>query len=538
VANENNATDKVFSLGGAIRAAYRAGQEDEALEPIIKVNDEGQPVGRIGRGDSVIFYDIRGEREIEITESLTEPDFPHFPVEKNLDPSFVTMIEYDPKLRARPAFPKEEKIKNTLAEVIGKAGLRLAKIAESEKAAHIGFFMNGKTDAVFPGEERVIVPSPEGLVNYDQRPEMSAASVADEVIKKIGEANIELVIANFANVDVVGHIENKSAAVRAVETVDRELGRIVAEARKQRLTLIVTADHGTVEEWLYPDGTINTGHSKNPVPFILADYSLEEPSGLSLRRSGELADVAPTILELLRIEKPAEMTGQSLLTETTASAKKRERVIMLILDGWGMREDPEGNLIAESATPIFDGLWAHFPRALLQSSGEAVGMPPGTVGNSEAGHLHLGAGRRILLDRVRIDKAVDDRSFFANKAFRWAIQKAKQEHRGLHLMGIISHYSSHGTIKHLFALLKLVKDAGVRDVYVHGFIGRRGEKPESGAIYVEKVEEMCRTLGVGEVVTVMGRYWSLDREGNWDRVEKAYRALVYGEGTPVGEGEE
>jgi 2,3-bisphosphoglycerate-independent phosphoglycerate mutase len=105
-------------------------------------------------------------------------------------------------------------------------------------------------------------------------------------------------------------------------------------------------------------------------------------------------------------------------------------------------------------------------------------------------------------------------------------------------MGIISHYSSHGTIKHLFALLKLVKDAGVRDVYVHGFIGRRGEKPESGAIYVEKVEEMCRTLGVGEVVTVMGRYWSLDREGNWDRVEKAYRALVYGEGTPVGEGEE
>ena len=165
-------------------------------------------------------------------------------------------------------------------------------------------------------------------------------------------------------------------------------------------------------------------------------------------------------------------------------------------------------------------------------------MPPGTVGNSEAGHLHLGAGRRILLDRVRIDKAVEDRSFFSNEAFLWAIQKAKQEHRDLHLMGIISHYSSHGTIKHLFALLKLVKDAGVGEVYVHGFIGRRGEKPESGAIYVEKVEEMCRTLGVGEVVTVMGRYWSLDREGNWDRVEKAYRALVYGEGTPVGEGEE
>ncbi len=536
--NKSKAADRVFSLSGAIRAAYRAGQEDEALEPIIKVNDKGQPVGRIGRGDSIIFYDIRGEREIEITRSLTDPDFSHFPVEKDLNPRFVTMIEYDPNLRARPAFPKEEKIKNTLAEVVGAAGLRLAKIAESEKAAHIGFFMNGKNDAVFPGEERIIVPSPEGLANYDQRPEMSAALVADEVIKKIGEANVQLIIANFANVDVVGHIENKSAAICAVETVDRELGRIVAEAHSKRLTLIVTADHGTVEEWLYPDGSINTGHSKNPVPFILADYSLEEPSGLSLRGSGELADVGPTVLELLRIEKPAEMTGHSLLTEKTRKVKKGERVIMLILDGWGMRENPEGNLIAESATPIFDGLWARFPHALLQSSGEAVGMPPDTVGNSEAGHLHLGAGRRILLDRVRIDKAVEDRSFFANEALLWAAQKAKQDHRRLHLMGIISHYSSHGTIRHLFALLKLAKDAGLRDVYVHGFIGRRGEKPESGAIYVEKVEEMCRTLGVGEVVTVIGRYWSLDREGNWDRVEKAYRALVYGEGAPVREEEE
>ncbi|MCX6563965.1 MAG: alkaline phosphatase family protein [Candidatus Aminicenantes bacterium] len=530
----NEGPRNVSSLGPAIRAAYRAGQEDEALEPIVKVNPFGEPLGRIGSGDTVIFYDIRGEREIEITQSLTDPDFSRFPVEKNLNLHFVTMIEYDPSLRAEAAFAKDGKIANTLAEVLSSAGFRLAKIAESEKAAHIGFFMNGKSDTLFPGEERIIVPSPAGIFNYDQKPEMSAASVADEILRKIEDPRVPVVMANFANVDVVGHIENRPAVVRAVETVDAQLGRVVSEAKRRRVTLIVTADHGTVEEWLYPDGQVNTGHTKNPVPFILADFSLDRPAAIDLRPSGELADVAPTVLDLLGLPAPVEMTGRSLLAERPDRFAKRGKIVLLILDGWGMRNDRAGNLIAQSRTPAFDALWSRFPRALLESSGEAVGMPPGTVGNSEAGHLHLGAGRRILLDRVRIDRAVEDRSFFSNAVFLRALQIAREGRRRLHLMGIISHYSSHGTIEHLFALLQMAKDAGLSDVYVHGFIGRRGEKPESGALYVEKVEEMCRALGAGEVVTVLGRYWSLDREENWDRIEKAYRALVYGEGTPAG----
>ncbi|MGA2585935.1 MAG: alkaline phosphatase family protein [Candidatus Aminicenantales bacterium] len=561
-------TDRTFSLGPAIRAAYRAGQEDEALEPIIRVDEKGRPVGRISRGDSVIFYDIRGEREIEITQCLIDPAFSHFPVEKSLDLDFVTMIEYDPKLRVRVAFPADVKIKNTLAEVLSKAGLRLAKIAESEKATHIGFFMNGKSDAVFPGEERVIVPSPQDVSNYDQRPEMSAAAVADAVIDKIGDPRFDVVMANFANVDVVGHIENKEAAIRAVETVDKELGRVIEEARRRAVALIVTADHGTVEEWEYQDGTINTGHTKNPVPFIFSDDASGKPAYPNLRESGELADVAPTILDLLDIPKPPEMTGHSLFVKGRAfgsplacglyprastaevdprtkpgapaaverprHAPIRKKVVVLILDGWGMSAVQSGNLIAQSRTPHFDDLWSRFPRSLLQASGEAVGLPAGTVGNSEAGHLHLGAGRRVLLDRVRIDKAVEDGSFFRNEAFLGVMDKAKREHRALHLMGIISHYSSHGTIRHLFALLKLAKDAGLTKVHVHGFIGRRGEMPESGAIYVEKVEETCRALGIGEVATVIGRYWSLDREEKWDRIEKTYRALVHGEGRPAG----
>ncbi|MGB7295938.1 MAG: phosphoglycerate mutase (2,3-diphosphoglycerate-independent) [Candidatus Aminicenantales bacterium] len=520
-----------LTLAEAIREAYKSGQEDEALEPIVKVDGSGLPRGRIGDGDSVIFYDIRGEREVELTRSLIDLDFPHFRREKLLRLHFVTMIRYDPSLDVRVAFPAEEKLGHTLVEVVCRAGLRLVKVAESEKAVHIGYFLNGKRDDVFTGEERFIVPSPQGVSSYDKTPEMSASAVAREVVSKIQEPTNSVIIANLANVDVVGHLDDRRAVLKAVEETDRALGAIASECRGLSVPLIVTSDHGTVEEWLYPDGTVNTGHTKNAVPFILADFrkGQEMPA---LIQAGELADVAPTVLELLGLPRPVEMTGRSLILGprplNTAS-----RIVLLILDGWGHREEAFGNLIREAATPHFDALWSKFPRAVLQAAGEAVGMPAHAVGNSEAGHLHLGAGRRVLLDRVKIDRAVEDGRYFQNPAFLWAVRKAQDGQKPLHLMGIVSHYSSHGTLRHLFALMRLAKDEGVEEVYIHSFIGRRGEKPESGAIYAEKVEEMGREIGAGELVTVMGRYWSLDREHNWDRVEKAYRALVEGAGTRI-----
>jgi 2,3-bisphosphoglycerate-independent phosphoglycerate mutase len=292
-----------------------------------------------------------------------------------------------------------------------------------------------------------------------------------------------------------------------------------------------------VEEWLYTDGAINTGHTKNPVPFVLADFSSSQEDQ-SLKPIGELADVAPTLLSLLGVEKPAEMTGKCLLLHPPEKDKKEHRVLLLILDGWGMREDKEGNLISEAKTPNFDTLWSRFPHMVLQASGEAVGMPSSTVGNSEAGHLHIGAGRRIFLDRVRIDKAIENGRFNENEAFLWAIESAKRNKKTLHLLGIVSFYSSHGTLDHLFALLRMAKEYEVENVFIHCLIGRRGEKPESGAIYVAQVQDMCRSLSLGQVVTVIGRFWALDREENWDRVEKTYRALVYGEGTHVPFGHE
>jgi len=517
----------------AIKKAYQTGQEDEALEPLVAVDSSDQPLGRFEKGDYVIFYDIRGEREIELTQSLIHKEFSPFPVKKDLGLNFVSMIEYDPSLDVKVAFPPEGKIPNTLYEVLSKEGLNSLKISESEKAVHIGFFMNGKSDEVFPGEKRIIVPSPEGISSYASTPEMSASLVADEISKNLDNPFFRMITANFANVDVVGHIEDKAAVIRAVEEADCQLGRVIEDCRRKGVTLVVTSDHGTVEEWLYPDGAINTGHTKNPVPFIIADFASKNPESLGMNREGELADVAPTLLDILGIQKPSEMTGKNMLQSSFKDYGAARRVLLLILDGWGMREEKEGNLIAEARTPNFDILWSRFPHALLKASGEAVGMPSQTVGNSEAGHLHIGAGRRIFLDRVKIDKSIGDKSFFRNKAFLWAMEGAKRDRKALHLLGIVSFYSSHGTIDHLFALLRLAKQLEMDRVFIHSLIGRRGEKPESGAIYVTKVLDMCQSLTLGQIVTVIGRFWALDREENWDRVEKAYRALVYGEGTHV-----
>lgn len=521
----------------AIRRAYREGQEDEALEPIIVCDHSGHPLGRFEDGDYVIFYDIRGEREVELTQSLTDQNFNHFRVQKGLNLNFVTMIEYAPSLKARVAFPADRKIRNTLTEVVSRRGLGILKISESEKAVHVGFFMNGRSEEVFPGEERIVVPSPDDVSSYALKPEMSAGQVAREISSRLGEPSYRVFIANLANVDVVGHVDDREAVIKAVEEVDRQLGRILEACRSQGVTLMVTSDHGSVEEWLYPDGTVNTGHTRNPVPFILADFAAADPKRWQLRQEGELADVGPTLLELLGIEKPAEMTGQSLLVTHVAEEKKRRRVLLLILDGWGIRDERKGNLIAEAATANFDQIWSHFPHTRLKAAGEAVGMPSPTVGNSEAGHLHLGAGRRVLLDRVRIDKAIEDGSFFRNEAFLWAMEGAKKERKALHFLGIVSHYSSHGTIRHLFALLQMARQLELEKVFIHSLIGRRGEKPESGAVYVARVEEMCRSVALGRVATVIGRFWALDREENWGRVEKAYRALVHGEGTAVSERE-
>jgi 2,3-bisphosphoglycerate-independent phosphoglycerate mutase len=457
-------------------------------------------------------------------------------VEKNLRINLVTMIPYHRRLNARVAFSPEGMIRDTLSETLSKQGRRQIKISESEKAVHVSYFLNGKIQELFPGEERVLIPTPKDVAHFDQKPEMNAAGVTRAVVEKLKDGQADLVFANFANIDVVAHIENEGAILKAVEAVDVNLGACVEGARKAGVTAVITADHGTAEKWLYPDGTIDTGHTDSQVPFLVVPPNDEELPLWKLRGSGELADVAPTILEILGLPQPAAMTGRSLLMKEPSNPRAGKRkVLLLLLDGWGHRSEAYGNLIARARTPVMDHLQERYPFALLEASGETVGLPGGTVGNSEAGHLHIGAGRRVCSDRLLIDRAIQDGTFFRNDAFLWAMRGAKRDGRNLHLLGIVSFFSSHGSMDHLFALLKMAAQESADRVYLHAMLGRRGERKESGARYLEMIEKEMERLNVGKVVSVIGRYWSLDREENWDRIEKTYRMLVYGEGRKIAE---
>jgi len=515
-----------YPMAAAVRAAYDAGEEDEALEPITRVDEDGQPLGRIQDGDYVIFYDIRGEREIELTSAFVTSDFPHFP-RKDIKVQFATMIEYANDLPVQVAFPPLGKIRNTLSEVVSKNDLKQAKITETEKSIHISYFLNGKLEETLPGEVRISLPSPE-VANYAEVPEMNAGKVASTVVDALENPEYSLIVVNFVNVDVVGHIEDKQAVIRAVQKVDRCVGKVVAAAQANGVTPIVTADHGTVEKWLYPDGTVDTGHSDSLVPFILADPELQNTT---LLQGDALTDVAPTVLRLMNLSIPEEMTGNCLIPDSVE--RKQRRVLVVIADGWGLREEEYGNIIKEAHTPNMDGLLEKWPYTKLQAAGVAVGMPEGTVGNSESGHSHIGSGRRILADRVRINEAIEDGTFLENKAFRWAMQGAKRDGTRLHLLGIVSFYSSHGSVAHLEALLEMAQREGVPEVYHHAMLGRRGEHLGSGAHYIEGVEKEMERLGTGKQVSIIGRFWSLDREENWDRIEKTYQWLVEGNGTFV-----
>ncbi len=513
-------------MSRAVRRAYDLGQDDEGLEPLVLVSDAG-PRGTMQPGDEVVFYNLRGEREIELCQALADPNFSHFPRPADWRINLTTMIQYHPDLPATVAFPPQE-VNDTLCQVISAAGLRQLKISETEKAPHVTFFLNGKRHEALPGEQRVLIPSPK-VADFTRVPELSAAPVADAAVEALADPDLDFIFVNLCNIDVIGHLEDEGAVIAACEAADAQAGRVLAAAETAGVTVVVSADHGSAESWRYDDGRPNTGHTTSDVPFAVLGPGLES---IDLRSGGGLVDVAPTVLFLLGLEPPASHTGRNLIL---GAAPGRRRVLYLLIDGWGLNDDREGNLIRAANTPHLDALLGNHPWTRLAAAGEAVGMPPGSVGNSEVGHLHTGAGRIIPADRVRIDRAVADGTLADNPAFNAAIDRAAAGGRRLHLIGIVSFYSSHGSVDHLYALLELCRRREVGPLFVHSMLGRRGERHESGAAYIGQVEDRLATLGRGRLASVIGRYWSLDREGNWDRVAKAFRLYAHGEGTPVPE---
>jgi len=288
----------------AVAASYEAGKTDEFIEPAVMVRD-GEPVGRIEPGDAVICFNFRADRMREITRALTQDGFDRFPLREKLALHYACMTTYDDSFGLPVAFPPME-LRNILAQALADAGVRNLRIAETEKYAHVTYFFNGGEEPVFPGETRVLIPSP-SVATYDLKPEMSADGVGERAAAEIASGAHDVMILNFANCDMVGHTGVLPAAIRAVEAVDRNVRRVVEKVWDVGGVALVTADHGNAELMIDPDtGGPHTAHTTNLVPLILADPGAR---GERLREDRALEDIAPTILSLLSVPVPPEMTG-------------------------------------------------------------------------------------------------------------------------------------------------------------------------------------------------------------------------------------
>ncbi|MCL2493733.1 MAG: 2,3-bisphosphoglycerate-independent phosphoglycerate mutase, partial [Clostridiales bacterium] len=294
----------------AIAASYERGEFDEFVKPTAVCGAGDEPVV-VRDGDAVIFFNFRPDRARELARAFTEPSFDGFARAVFLpDLYFATMTQYDDTLsHVHVAFPPEE-IKNTFGAYLSSMGLKQLRIAETEKYAHVTFFFNGQIEESYPGEDRVLIPSPKDVATYDLKPEMSAYEVAAEAAKRIRSGAYDVVILNFANCDMVGHTGVMEAAVRAVEAVDACVGEVTEAIREVHGQLLITADHGNAEEMIAPDGTPFTAHTTNDVPLILIR---EDDTGYALADGGALSDIAPTLLDMMGLPQPPEMTGHSLL---------------------------------------------------------------------------------------------------------------------------------------------------------------------------------------------------------------------------------
>lgn len=293
---------KAASAAAGVEASYAAGVTDEFVEPFTVDGVDG----KITAGDGVIFFNFRPDRAREITRALHDEDFPYFARPEGARPvNYVCMTQYDATITAPVAFPPEE-IKDTLGEVLAQNGLHQLRIAETEKYAHVTFFFNGGVEAPNANEERILIPSPK-VATYDLQPEMSAEEVTQALLAELDKDKFDAIILNFANPDMVGHTGVLSAAIAAMEKVDDCAGRIVRKVLSLGGSVCITADHGNLEKMAESDGSPNTAHTTNPVPFIVVSKEQHK------LHNGILADIAPTLLQLLDIKQPAAMTGKTLI---------------------------------------------------------------------------------------------------------------------------------------------------------------------------------------------------------------------------------
>ncbi len=301
----NGEGEKSTDIAETMQKNYDEGTTDEFIKPIVMTDAEGHPVAQIQEGDVVIFFNFRTDRGRQLTQVLTQMDM-HEKNMHTLDLYYVTMTNYDDAFEGIHVVYDKENIKETLGEVLEKAGKKQIRIAETEKYPHVTFFFNGGREVPFEGEQRLLCPSPK-VATYDLQPEMSAYEIRDSIIPELQKGEVDFVCLNFANPDMVGHTGDMQAAIKACETVDECAKAVIEAAQENGYTTIVIADHGNCDTMVNPDGSPNTAHTTNPVPLILVDDDIKKI------KDGVLGDIAPTILKLMGIDKPELMDREALV---------------------------------------------------------------------------------------------------------------------------------------------------------------------------------------------------------------------------------
>ena len=301
----NGVGEPATAAATAVQKSYDEGVTDEFIKPIVVVGADGKPVGTIQSGDLVIFFNFRNDRAKELTIVLTQEDMPDAGMH-TLPLYYCTMTPYDAKFQGLHILFDKENVQNTIGEYVSKQGLKQLRIAETEKYAHVTFFLNGGREEKFEGEERILIASPK-VATYDLKPEMSAYEVKDALVEALGTKKFDFIALNFANGDMVGHTGVYDAIVKAVKAVDACVKDVVEAARTNGYEVVIIADHGNADNAINPDGSPNSAHSLNPVPIIVVSDRVKSV------KNGVLADVAPTVLKLMGLSQPAEMTGQALV---------------------------------------------------------------------------------------------------------------------------------------------------------------------------------------------------------------------------------
>jgi len=301
----NGEGEKCSDFESLIAKSYKNGVTDEFLKPMVRTDENGNPTAKIEEGDVVICFNFRTDRCRQITEVLTQSDNHEYNMHK-LDLYYVTMTQYDANFKNVHVVYNKDNLSMTMGEVVSKAGLKQVRIAETEKYPHVTFFFSGGREETFKGETRIVVNSPK-VATYDLQPEMSAIEVTEKVLAVITNQSADFICLNYANTDMVGHTGIQSAIIKAVETADECLSKVVESGLENGYSFVIIADHGNAEKNINADGSPNTSHTVNPVPCFVIDKEVTEI------KPGKLGDIAPTLLHLMNINQPQEMTGDSLV---------------------------------------------------------------------------------------------------------------------------------------------------------------------------------------------------------------------------------